>query len=94
MVIRKTRCRSCQGSGKVMGGGMILQDCEDCDGRGKIAYENFYDDLKNTPEYDKAIEKISSSEHVTKDEAKEIFKEEFDKLEPKKRGRPRAKSSG
>lgn len=32
----KKRCNSCVGSGRVMGGGMMMQDCEHCDGLGKI----------------------------------------------------------
>lgn len=32
----KKRCNACVGSGRVMGGGMMTQDCEVCDGIGKI----------------------------------------------------------
>lgn len=32
----KRRCMSCNGSGRVMGGGMMMHDCDNCEGRGKI----------------------------------------------------------
>lgn len=32
----KKRCNTCVGSGRVMGGGMMMQDCEVCDGIGKL----------------------------------------------------------
>jgi len=91
MIVKKVRCKTCHGSGKVMGGGMMLQDCEDCDGRGKIEYEDFYEDVKNSPEYNKAVDKIAQNENVSQDKAKEMFEDEFNKLEPKKRGRLRVR---
>lgn len=33
------RCVPCGGSGIVMGGGMMMKDCFECDGRGKIHEE-------------------------------------------------------
>ena len=32
--MKKTRCNVCNGSGKVMGGGMMIKDCDECDGLG------------------------------------------------------------
>jgi len=29
------RCGACSGGGKVMGGGMIMATCDDCDGKGR-----------------------------------------------------------
>lgn len=30
------RCGTCSGSGRMMGGGMMQIDCEQCDGKGKL----------------------------------------------------------
>lgn len=31
-----SRCFTCGGTGKIMGGGMIMKDCHTCDSTGKI----------------------------------------------------------
>lgn len=35
-MFNKIRCKTCIGSGRVMGGGMIIHDCDDCEGTGKL----------------------------------------------------------
>lgn len=65
------RCIPCYGSGKIMGGGTILQDCEYCDGRGKV--EKPEDDI----DY---LLKQQSEKHIldTKESAKETDKNPID----------------
>lgn len=47
------RCFTCQGSGKLMGGGMMYKNCEKCDGCGvveadEVSRENKIKDKKPT----------------------------------------------
>jgi len=52
-------CVPCGGSGKMMGGGMIINDCSQCNGRGKTeVIENDLEFLeaKDTEAYKKAFE--------------------------------------
>lgn len=75
----KQRCIPCGGSGKVMGGGMMLQNCDHCEGSGKkSAYEN-------------AIDKIQDADKsMTRKTAKELFDKELEEVEKKvksKRGK-------
>lgn len=70
------RCAMCYGSGRVMGGGMIQQDCEECDGLGKIPIDA----------YNQAISEIKALDPNMNDErAKEIFNEEMKKIEKKEK---------
>lgn len=34
----KKKCRVCEGVGKILGGGMIVQDCADCEGKGYVEW--------------------------------------------------------
>lgn len=79
----KVRCNTCVGSGRVMGGGMMQQDCDDCDGRGKI----FIDDEKefvidkHSKHYKEAIKNIKNiHEGITNEKAEEIFEDELKKI--------------
>jgi hypothetical protein len=78
------RCIPCAGSGKLMGGGMMINDCDHCRGSGKITQPNDeidYLQLKTTESYKKAIDSIKSSDDkITHEKAEEMFKEEFDKI--------------
>jgi Zn-finger protein len=67
-----TRCIPCGGSGKVMGGGMLIQNCDSCDGTGKkSAYEN-------------AIDKIQHADkNMTRENAKKMFDDELNEVEKK-----------
>jgi RecJ-like exonuclease len=48
----KIRCKNCVGSGKVMGGGMLMADCDECEGVGKlyIKKEDKSDSEENSPD--------------------------------------------
>lgn len=68
------RCTVCTGSGKVMGGGMMLQECEECDGTGKIS------ELKIAEK--EAIEKIKAcDDKITDQDAQKVLEEELTKLD-------------
>ena len=47
------RCKRCNGAGKVLGMGIMLQDCDDCDASGKSNSKEFsitnQNDVKTTP---------------------------------------------
>lgn len=82
----KVRCNTCVGSGKVMGGGMMQQDCDECDGRGKL----FIDETKkfvidkNSKHYKEAIRNIKAlNKNISHEEAEDIFEEEMVKLDSK-----------
>lgn len=68
------RCTVCTGSGKIMGGGMMLQDCDECDGLGKIT------DLKLAEK--EAITKIKACDpNLTEKDAQKVLDEELTKLD-------------
>lgn len=96
------RCLPCNGSGKMMGGGMLTINCEHCHGVGKIEepeIENELDylQMQSTESFKKAIANIKAlDKNITDDEAEKVFKSELyklrdDKLKPH-RGRPRKES--
>jgi hypothetical protein len=95
------RCLSCQGSGRMMGGGMMMKDCEICNGRGSTILpdsdEAQLEKLKKTSGYEEAIQKIKDTDKsITDEKAQEIFDAEFKKLDEKPkvaRGRPKRKAS-
>lgn len=37
------RCRSCNGSKRILGGGFVYQDCPNCNGTGKIVDQELND---------------------------------------------------
>lgn len=65
----KMKCRTCSGSGKVMGGGMMQWDCEVCDGYGKIEVQDEQKDI------DYLLEKTSERYQNAKKEIKGLGKE-------------------
>lgn len=86
------RCLTCHGSGKVMGGGMMFNDCDECDGRGKIFDELVESNTKYqevSPKIDKrsklyrdAIKKIKALDPKMDDaKAAEIFETEYMRLD-------------
>ena len=84
----KKRCNICYGSGKVMGGGMMQHDCDECDGSGKIiVIENDIEELEKIKAQQdesrqKAIAEIKNlDENISDEKAQQIFDEEFKKLE-------------
>lgn len=64
------RCIPCAGSGKLLGGGCVIVDCDNCDGRGKI--EVIEDDIE--------LLKLKEST-----EYKKVYDEELTKLKKEKR---------
>ena len=94
MIITSKRCTPCGGSGKVMGGGMMIHDCQPCKGSGKVseAIDDIeYLQVKETESYQNAIKNIQKMDsNLSQEEAEDIFKSEFDKLDEKpKPGRPK-----
>ena len=91
----KVRCNTCVGSGKVMGGGMMQQDCDECDGRGKLFVDEPKKTVidKNSKHYKEAIRNIKAlNKDITNEEAEDIFEEEMTKLDSKE-GTDNAKTS-
>lgn len=67
------RCNPCQGSGKMMGGGMITKDCHHCQGKGKI------DDIvveKSSKHYKRAKENIKKLDTNLSDQEAENMLDE------------------
>lgn len=75
------RCIPCCGSGKVMGGGMVFNDCDACCGRGKVeVVEDEMDYLlaKNTEGYEKAKQNIMAlDKDITSEKAEELLDNEL-----------------
>ncbi len=80
------RCSRCVGSGEIMGGGMMMMDCNACDGAGKIddaPVERVAPVVKidrRSSTYKEAIKKIMDLHGCSSTKAVEIFDEEFSKL--------------
>ena len=72
------RCNKCQGSGQIMGNGMIFRDC-DCD-EGEIHAPKPVQIDKRSASYREAIKKIMQSGDCTREEAVKVFESEFDKI--------------
>jgi hypothetical protein len=77
----KKRCIPCGGSGKVMGGGMMLTDCDECEGYGKIVIKEEPDYLsKDTESYQKAKHEVKKlDDKISDQEAEKILDEEIEK---------------
>ncbi len=82
----KKRCNTCVGSGRVMGGGMMMQDCEECDGLGKIFIPDDpidYLEQKNSEAYQNSKKEIKKmAPDLTDENVEKILDEEFAKLNP------------
>lgn len=92
--MKKTRCTPCSGSGRVMGGGMMMADCDICDGEGKIRFvedEIDFLTIKQTEGYQKAKKRLQSkSPDLSDEKAEELLDEAFEKEKPEtKSGRKR-----
>jgi hypothetical protein len=80
------RCNRCVGSGTVMGGGMMMDDCNACEGTGKIsdivvaAKAISLDFDKRSKSYKEAVVKIMDLHSCDRVEAVRIFDDEFSKL--------------
>ena len=78
------RCLGCYGSGKVRGLGNMDQECEQCEGKGKI-YEIKDEieelNIRHTASYNNAIEEIKSQiPYISHDAAQKIFDDELRKV--------------
>ena len=72
------RCSKCQGSGTVMGNGMIFRDCDCDDGVAREVKPVSID--KRSASYREAIKKIMESNEVSREEAVKVFEDEFEKI--------------
>jgi DnaJ-class molecular chaperone len=78
------RCKVCTGSGRVMGGGMIMKDCDHCNGYGTVNEQSqpVIKIDKESKGYKEAINSIKALDSsMTDDQAKDIFEKEFAKLD-------------
>jgi hypothetical protein len=84
-----TRCKICQGSGTVMGGGMIYHDCLECKGSGKIQKpenEISYLQIKQSETFQNAIKEIKSIDpKLSNDDAEKLMEKQFYKQRGKTR---------
>lgn len=91
--MKKKACHLCGGSGKVMGMGMMSQDCDNCDGSGKVFEHDdeigyLTDTMKKTEGYQNAKERLmAKDENLSDEDAEKLLDEAFEKEKPK-RGRP------
>lgn len=81
------RCSTCVGSGEIMGGGMMMMDCPNCYGAGKIlSIHSKVDKVESVPVdkrskgYKEAINKIMELQEISRDDAVAVFDEEYNKL--------------
>lgn len=80
--MNKIRCKPCNGSGKVMGGGMMLADCDNCDGVGKLYVEEPFKMDKESPHYKNAIGRIKELNPALSDnDCEVIFNRELETLD-------------
>lgn len=85
----RKRCIHCQGSGKIMGGGMMLQDCDECYGSGKVEIVDEANDIdylvsKQSDAYKAAKSKIKAlDENMSDAEAEKLLDDGLSKTEKK-----------
>lgn len=74
------RCPCCSGSGKVLGGGMLTKDCDNCDGLGKLPEIEKPKVDKRSKDYRKSVSNLKEK-YPNKDvkEIKQIMNEELSK---------------
>jgi len=75
----EVRCISCNGSGQIMGGGMIFHDCEKCEGVGKV-----YRIDKESKEYKDTIKDIKNiNKEMSDEEAEKLFENGISNIKEK-----------
>lgn len=88
-----TRCSSCAGSGRMLGGGMIQRNCDNCDGSGKLSHvddEMGYLELKQSQRFEEAKDQLKKEfPTMTDNDADKFMTEALMIQQPKKRGRPK-----
>lgn len=80
--MERIRCNICAGSGQVMGGGMLMWDCDKCDGSGKIIKEQpkKFAIKKESKHYKKAIKELQELDpNLTDEDAQKVMDEELAK---------------
>ena len=90
-MIKTVYCRICGGSGKLMGGGMMLIDCLPCDGHGYIDLPESKDTPQKTAKigidrrsksYRESVKKIKDMHPgMTEMEAQNMFDSEYEKIQ-------------
>lgn len=89
-----TRCQPCHGSGRLMSGGMVFKDCENCQGKGKIktleTTEFDYLELKQSERFQEAKDQLKKEfPDLSDNEADKFMSDALLNEQPKKRGRPK-----
>lgn len=82
--MERIRCSTCAGSGQVMGGGMMMWDCDHCDGKGKITKiePTKFKLKKESPRYKKAVKEIQKLDpNLSEEEAQKVMDDELAKVE-------------
>lgn len=82
------RCNRCVGSGEIMGGGMMMQDCAACEGSGKIDNDpvviqpvSLANVDRRSRTYKDAIQGIMDLRECSREEAVKVFDDEFSKID-------------
>lgn len=74
-------CYRCQGTGQYLGNGMILTDCNLCNGDGKSVIIASPKIDRKSSSYKKAIKDIMSiNPSISREEAVKMFDQEYDKV--------------
>jgi DnaJ-class molecular chaperone len=73
----KKMCINCAGTGKVVGGGMLTQDCETCDGEGKIDIHNEIKEI----EVSKTISEKSHHDEIKIDKRSKDYRDSIKRLQ-------------
>lgn len=72
------RCSKCQGSGEIMGNGMMFKQCDCDDGRVREVQPIQID--KRSKAYREAITRLMETSDCTREEAVIMFESEFNKI--------------
>ena len=72
------RCTRCYGTGRIMGNGMIYEDCNCNEGIAREIKPVSID--KRSASYREAIKKIMDSNDISREEAVKVFETEFEKI--------------
>ncbi len=77
-------CSTCAGSGKVLGNGMILTECKDCEGFGRVSAEkpekSAKIDKKSKPYKDAIKEIMGLNPAISREDAAKMFEETYEKV--------------
>ena len=74
---KSKRCHACLGSGKLMGGGLILKDCKYCKNPQKEV------SMRDTQAYKKSVKRIQKKCKISEQEAQKIIDRELSNEEIK-----------